>query len=71
MYAFECRYETSVLQHQPKKDWNIAARHYRLAMAVLPSGEQPHRFLQSIVLPALRLSAPCDLLILQHGTVIP
>lgn len=34
-----CRYETSVLQHQPKKDWSIAARHYRLAMAVFPSGE--------------------------------
>ena len=33
-----CRYETSVLQSQPKKDWNAAARHYRLAMTVYPSG---------------------------------
>ncbi|KAA6424776.1 MAG: hypothetical protein FRX49_05443 [Trebouxia sp. A1-2] len=32
------RYETSVLQSQPKKDWSAAAKHYRLAMSVYPSG---------------------------------
>ena len=35
-----CRYETSVLQAHPKKDWTAAAKHYRLAMTVYPSGEQ-------------------------------
>jgi len=34
-----CRYETSVLQSQPKKDWSAAAKHYRLAMNVYPSGD--------------------------------
>ncbi|DBA73433.1 TPA: hypothetical protein ACH3X1_011469 [Trebouxia sp. C0004] len=32
------RYETSVLQSQSKKDWSAAAKHYRLAMNVYPSG---------------------------------
>ncbi|KAL0046021.1 hypothetical protein WJX82_011659 [Trebouxia sp. C0006] len=32
------RYETSVLQSQPKKDWSAAAKHYCLAMSVYPSG---------------------------------
>lgn len=42
-----CRYEISVLQQQPKKDWSVAARHYRLAMAVFPSGERLHLHLSN------------------------
>ena len=51
-----CRYEISVLQHQPKKDWSVAARHYRLAMAVFPSGGRLHLHLSnSNPLPSMRI----------------
>ncbi len=40
--AWSCRYETSVLQSQPKKDWSAAAKHYCLAMSVYPSGDTCH-----------------------------
>ena len=42
---WSCRYETSVLQSQPKKDWSAAAKHYRLAKNVYPSGDTCHPYL--------------------------
>lgn len=69
-HIWSCRYETSVLQSQPKKDWSAAAKHYRLAMSVYPSGDTCHpSSLQPLFCCVLTLLLDAVIFMLQYIVV--